>query len=1184
MVKTLLRGLLLLVVLLLLATAGGLWYLDRYLNTDDEKLLQDLLPTAGLHVAFRRVDVQVWDHFPRITVTIDSLVLRDTLQPDSAPPMLQVRELGTEVSLAALLRDTMELRRLHFRHGSIYLASDSSDNWNVGDWASATSSPNGVELPPAAPPQRNAEEEWKLRWDGLEVDLQDIDFTLLRPSRNKHIAVHLNKVQATGRSKGGGVVGLSTQLDLDVDQLAFNTDKGAYLKQTSVRGPLDATFAGDDWTFHPTLLEIGSQQFSLSADLDRREGALSHIYVQHPAADYEASRLLLFDELQEKLSRYHVDGPFAVRADIATTLQRGGNPEVTIDFRLTGQDVRLKQYAFQNVYGRGRLVNRLDEAEGGIPGSRKNLRLAMDSVRANYLGATITTDHGVVAAMEGDAILRAPLTITGPARAISDYLENRDFFFDGGRFRLVTEVDASLMSFVDVATNTDGKLTLSDTRVVYRPAGVRFPFREMYVHKHDQDVDVRLQSGSLPSGFSFELIGALDNLTPLLVDQPGGELSADVALIAPRISWSDFRQFFGEDGMVSGGAVPTEYGTSARVPGEKDQITAMKTTLRGLQETFHPRLEARFWTVDYYDVFQLRNFVTGLHFDHDTLVLERTSFDWAGSTLAFGARLDLAEALETPFNVQVRARHLNLNALRPSLDYFGLQLPAGLDSLPSDLMIRFDHGGRLGEDGIVPGHNRGMLVFDDGRNHLFSGLLDYAPGPQGLATKLHLGGDPQIVNVLFGSEDFFFGTGSFALDLETEGTPADLPELIRNGKMRLRVDSSRIEYRPGGAFIPVRHFGVDVEEERAAYVLQLFSDSTQRAVELTGALDNLVGFLYPEKGEQFTVRTDARAGSLHLSDLQAFVQSDTTPTTSVDTTPFNLQSWVSATGGVFNTFRPDLSLRVDTFWASEQTPLLNVYSGLKLRDSSQLVLEDSGFTLGEGKFQFAATYALDTLAESPFTLEWYADSLSMAELAEEAEAFGMALPEGMGELRGQLSMSGFVDGRVNEQSGGLLAEETTGNVSFELVGIELLDWPLLTALGQKAKMRRRFEELRFAPLSGQLRIDSGRITVPRLEVQSTGFQVFVEGHYDLAKGPNLLVSLPLRNVGRGLLVEAPDPTGYAAAGWKVYLVSRTGKDGQPKMQFRLGRRRYYKQQGRLDEWRQQRQLYREERRAAKKKR
>jgi hypothetical protein len=117
-----------------------------------------------------------------------------------------------------------------------------------------------------------------------------------------------------------------------------------------------------------------------------------------------------------------------------------------------------------------------------------------------------------------------------------------------------------------------------------------------------------------------------------------------------------------------------------------------------------------------------------------------------------------------------------------------------------------------------------------------------------------------------------------------------------------------------------------------------------------------------------------------------------------------------------------------------------------------------------------------------------------------------------------------------------------------------------------------------------IEMDSGRVWLPRTEIQSTPLQLFVEGVVDTVTGPDLLVSVPLRNIGRGVLRDAPAPTGYAHTGWKVYLVVEPGKDGQSKAKFRLGRKRFYKERGRLEEFLLEKRTMREARRAARQKR
>ena len=806
--------------------------------------------------------------------------------------------------------------------------------------------------------------------------------------------------------------------------------------------------------------------------------------------------------------------------------------------------------------------------------------MQLDDLSAYYLGARIESPEAVVAVFGKDAVLRAPLRLSGPASAISDYLENRDFFFDRGHFVLETEVDASLLSFVDVATTSDGTLRIEDLQVGYRPAGASFPFRSIGVTKQDQDIDFLVETTPLPSGFSFNLEGQVDNLTPLLVDVPGGQLNTDVFLTAPRVNWTDFLTFFGQGGYFpqQDEAVPADTLTAD----PEEQARALKRTLLGIEETFSPRVEAAIDTIGYYDVFTLTDFGTGLHFKKDTLVLERTTFDWAGSQVGFGAELDLALSELTPFHLNVAAEHLDLNELRSSLEYFGVAIPAGIDSLPEDLSIQFDHRGRIADSiGIAPGYNTGRLVFNDGRNNLFNGLMMYQPGPNGLRTNLHLAGDPYLVNVLFKAEDFFFGTGHFTIDLDVEGSPTDLRQLVEEGNLRLRIDSSRIAYRPADVFVPVRSFAVDIREARADYQMELLAGDSDRSVRFRGSLDNINGFLFPEAAENFRVTADAFAPALHWSDFSNFVRSETPDTSGSD---FDLQTLFSATGGVFRTFRPDISLAVDTFYAGEATPLVHLYSGLRLEDSTRLLLEQSGFSLAQGYVTFDASYDLDNSVVSPFSINFTADTLPLQQVREELAFMGLQLPDDIGLLKGDLTLDGTVQGRLNERTGEMVMDGTHGNLDYRLSGGELIDWPLLTRMGKKAWMEDRLTHVRFAPLEGEVVIDSGMVAVPRMEVQSTGAQVFVEGTIDPKTGPDLLISVPLRNIGRGTMEEAPTRTGYAQAGWMVYIVMEPGKNGETKTRFRLGRRRYYKDRGRLEEFRELKKEWRQERREGRQRR
>lgn len=1175
MFKKMLRWLLVFlgVVALLLGVAVAV--LNNYLRNHQEELVAELLRPLGFSVAYHHAEITAWSTFPRISLAVDSLVLRDTTRAATETATLAVERLYGEVLLDAIWRDTIRLTRVELAGGKIYVASDSLGRFNLGRLSEPVDSSRQ-----SAPKEGNFAPI--LDWNGAQTSLRDLQLSLLHPKRYKRMETYVDSLKATGARGADGRLQITSDLSMRVGTIAFNTRLGGYLNDTPVSGSVRLDFSPQAWHVRPTELNIDGQIFSAAADLSREEGQRNSIRLATKALDYERTRALLHDTLRSRLADYHADGTFPVSAEIGGTLAPGEEPEITIQFALSGQNVKLKQYHFTDVHTSGTLVNQLTPAERPHPNPRKNLRITIGQLSA-YQGRTRLQAPWAITRIAGrDTRLEAPMRFSGPSAEVSRWFNARDFLLRRGRFLLEIEVDGSLLYLDELIAKTDGQLRLQEVDVRYAPAGISFPFSGINLSKIGDDIKYQLRSRPLPTGFLFDLHGEIDNLAPLLMDRPGEALRADATLESPRIDWADFRTYFGQDGYFATETIGENAGADdePRAVDEDPQVTAMKQALLGLERTFHPQLEARFDTVTYYDVFTLHNFHTGLHFKKDTMVLEQTSFNWEDSDLSFRADVDLAGRAKTPFELGLQAHHLDLNHLRPTLDYFGLRLPTELDTLPRDLNVDFRHRGMMVDTGgLAPGSNAGEFIFNDGKDSIFSGTVQYTPKPAGLHTEVRLTGDPLVVNSLFSSENFLFGSGSFNIDLTVNGTPENLGELIDQGELHLRIDSSRIRYEPTKASIPVHHFSVDVVKGSADYWLQLLTEETNNTINLHGNLDSLSAFLYPQVGRSFRVQADASAQNLHWNDVRTFMGTEAVSVN--DTNQLDVQHLLFTTSGAFQTFRPDLSLCIDTFQIPNASPLMDLHAGLYLRDSTALILEESGFTLGDGEVRFDATYALDQNQQSPFFLNWQVYDLALGRLMAGLDRLAIAMPDTLGVLRGKLSLSGSLAGWIDESAGSLLLDSTSGYVDYSLTDLALINWPALKQIGRKAMMKKRFQQLRFAPLSGHLKLTDNRLPIPRTEIQSTALQLFVEGYYDLRTGPDLLVSLPLRNIGRGLLEVPPDTTGYAHSGWKVYLATVKDKGGNPKLKFRLGKRKFFKKRGRLEEFRMLKAKWRAERKLSK---
>ncbi|OAV44012.1 hypothetical protein [Lewinella sp. 4G2] len=1236
MLKKLLRIFLVFWLLLFIGAGVALWYANDYLESNQEKLLHEYLATKGMSVSLREVRLEIWKDWPEVRLTVDSLVVRDTTQATRVPELINAQRIRAKVDLDNLLAGRIRIQEIRMIDAQVHLESDSAGVFNLGYLADRDTVKTKLDtLKDAVQPNYIS-----VDWEGLTAALDNVNLKFIHPKKRKNIEVLARSLSAVVDRNEERELCVDANVDFHFTDLAFNTDKGSYLRGKDLSGPLDVVLGEEVITLHPANLSVAGMDLRLAAEIHKEKTDTSYIDVSSEAIDYATAQSILPEELQEKLADYTVTGAFPAHVSIATPLGPGNDPRLEIDYVMSGQDVRLKEHQFDKVYATGTLINRLSPAEGGIPNSPRNLRVRAKNVKAYYLGnVLIETDRVDVRIPGRDAILRANLDISGPARAVSDYLRNDAFFFKRGKFRLKAGVNASLLDFEEIIQTTDGEIAFYNTEVFYGPAGISFPFRAIRTVKDGQDIRYGIVSRPLRTGFSFDLNGKIDNIVPLLMDQPAQRITTDVNFHTERFDWRDFRALFGEDGRLvsddeelvftdgpapkknkgaaAGAGEVGEYGPDGRPPldtlTEAQQVAAMKASLMGIEKAFHPNFSMKFDTVKYYDVFTLTDFTTGLHFVEDTLRLEKTSFDWSGSDIQFAARLDMNEPSVTPFDVEFVAQHLNLNRLRNSLDYFGVALPKELETLPSDLHIDFQHRGRIADSiGIVGGYNYGRLLFDDGRDELFSGTLQYEPSETdgSIQTKFHLNGDPQVVNVLFAAENFFFGEGRFAIDLDLDGTPEDLPALLKTGRMDLSIDSSRILYRPGQVYIPVRHFDVKIAEERADYSLKLVTDSTNRTIRLDGYLDQLAAFMFPDTIEAtapFHVKADIRADALSYPDLLSLIQSQrdnftsstdsivvdslnsiagTETVTDTVTKASSLKQVLSTTGGVFNSFRPELSLEVDTFILSPRTTLLDLATGMRVRNNNELVLERTGFLIDDGKVEIDAVYALDSLAVSPFHANYRIENIDLDQLVGEFAKVNPEVKKQIGEISGRLNLHGEMNGWLNERIQQVIFDSTTATLNYDLQNIVLTDWPQLLEVGKKAKMQRRFERLGLAPLSGYLEMNHGVLPIPRMEIQTTALQLFLEGQYSLADGPDLLVSVPVwSNLFRGVLDEAPPKEGYAHAGWKVYLTMKMEEEDpqadKPKTGFLLSRRKYYKKRGELEEWKALRSRWKNERKTAR---
>ena len=147
-------------------------------------------------------------------------------------------------------------------------------------------------------------------------------------------------------------------------------------------------------------------------------------------------------------------------------------------------------------------------------------------------------------------------------------------------------------------------------------------------------------------------------------------------------------------------------------------------------------------------------------------------------------------------------------------------------------------------------------------------------------------------------------------------------------------------------------------------------------------------------------------------------------------------------------------------------------------------------------------------------------------------------------LTGQLTANGSFS--TNISAAGVLDKKTlNGDLSFSLKNGSLINFAPIMKIQEIAFKKRDFSDIKFTEIKNTVIIKEGIVTVPRMQIESTVFNLFIEGQYGIAGNTDLRIQVPFKNL------KKIDPTEMSKkannkekGGASIYLRAKTGSDGK----------------------------------------
>ncbi len=1161
-----------LLVLLIIGALGVVYYVNSYLEENKTRILSELEFLDNGTVEFDSVTVSIFKNFPQGTIELNNFLLYDSLYHEHQRPILKAKQVEAALSLKEWRSKEFVIETIYIKDGVFNFHRDELGYNNLTSILKPPKDRKGGKKPPV-----------NFKADQLNFDISDLQINIVDSIKSKVIVGFANKL-LVDLDQRGSTKSAKISMDIDMDELTFKKEKGSFLDSSNVQGDFDLILK-DSMLLIPTFdLIVDSEEYIFNAEINTKLTTPSSLVFEKENTNFAAAKRVLPADIQEKLIPYQIDAPFYSKTTIHSTFKPGESPIVTVDFDMEKMDLVVHDHLFKKTTLKGRFVNRLYDDERAITEGKKNIRIEIFDLLTYHDVFKLKSDKVLITATPKDkGLIKTNLRITGPASGISSWLGNDKFFFDKGSFVLNVAVDGPLNNKNLIILRNSATLDLKDIAARYAPSNTTFLLEEIGLEKKAGDAKFSIKSSLYGDGRNYFIDGSLKNIEPLLVDVETGNTSSDVTFKANKLAWKDFIDIFGTGGDPSA------------VKSESDELKkkSMKETIRGVYNSFLPSIKIDIGELNYYDIIDLYNFKTWVHFEGENkIVIEKTTFNFNNDAIVLSGEIDISNPRFTPFEVELKTNSINLKKLLPPMKYFNIELLKNLESLPEDLSLNVQLKGIVNDTiGLIPSSASGVISFETKKNKAIKGNIVFEPIDKSVAamrsnrdvnmkTTITLSGDAYLFNDFFKSEEFFFDKGYFDAKVNYSGDVTSIEQLIAGSDATLRVQNSDLYYKSANVTFPFKNVEIDLSQDNADFKLFLRSETYDQELRFEGKVDNLSEILIGNTGKKFGIRTSVFSPDLLWKNIYAlFPSKDSTPGSNKAKDINTLKATVK---GLLNKFNPAINVHVGIFNYSKDLQVKNLRTGIRLEGDNTLILEKTSFDFYDGQVQLDGTFKIDDPKETPFDVELHTKDIDIARLLKSLDYLSIESLRNTKKLIGRVSLNLDLKGAINEAGNGLVKEKSLGTLDFDVRQLEIEGLAIIDSIANKVIFKKRYKDIMFAPLTAQIIIRGEHLEIPLMEVQSNALNLFVEGDVKPDDLTNVWITIPMENLEKKDLTVIPEKRGYAMVRDKVFLEATT-LQGQLKMKFHFSKRKFYERRGTLHLFKEDKQRNREIRKQWKKK-
>lgn len=411
-----------------------------------------------------------------------------------------------------------------------------------------------------------------------------------------------------------------------------------------------------------------------------------------------------------------------------------------------------------------------------------------------------------------------------------------------------------------------------------------------------------------------------------------------------------------------------------------------------------------------------------------------------------------------------------------------------------------------------------------------------------LACDIHSSFKLEALNDLLGTSSIEFTKGSCQADVKYKGLIIEGDTAGASIFGNISLKGAGINYIPRNLLL-TDCSGDIVFDDKDVFVKQLKAQMANSQLLMNGGIKNLTS-LIDKNPEKLVLDWNIASSKLNLNDFTSFLNKRSA-TTSKKSSKKQFLKLANQIDRLLKDCNVELQLNAARL-IYKKFDATNAAAKLQLTDQlvslKNVMVQHAGGTITlNGSLE-------EGVAHNPIVIKSVMENVDISKIFTAFNNFGQ---DGITDknLKGRLSANINITGAITGKAE-VVDNSLKGVIDLRIKDGELNNFEPVQKISQTAFKNRDFSNIRFADLQEKLVVNGSEIQVNRMEIQSTVMTMFVEGIYDIKKGTDLSIQIPLNNLAkRGDDFELKNKGVNSKTGVSLRLRAKTGDDGKAKISW-----------------------------------